>query len=44
MGALFAAAAAWYRRFLALSSPNRARQAANSKRSNGKSRTANARR
>jgi hypothetical protein len=44
MGALFAAAAAWYRRFLALSSPNRARQAANAKRSNGKSRTANARR
>ncbi len=45
MGALFASAAAWYRRFLALSSPNRARQqAANANRPNGKSRTANARR
>jgi len=26
MGAFFAAAAAWYRRFLQLSNPNRARQ------------------
>jgi hypothetical protein len=44
MGALFASAAAWYRRFLALSSPNRARQAANANRPNGKSRAAGARR
>jgi len=45
MGALFASAAAWYRRFLAMSSPNRARQqAANANRPNGKSRAANARR
>jgi hypothetical protein len=44
MGAVFASAAAWYRRFLALSSPNRARQAANTNRPNGKSRAANARR
>lgn len=44
-GALFASAAAWYRRFLALSSPNRNRRtAANSGRPNGKSRAANARR
>jgi hypothetical protein len=44
MGALFASAAAWYRRFLSLSSPNRNRQAAASNRPNGKSRAANARR
>lgn len=46
MGALFASAAAWYRRFLALSSPNRARQlaSANANRPNGRSRAANARR
>lgn len=47
MGALFASAAAWYRRFLALSSPNRARQLAanaNANRPDGKSRAANARR
>jgi hypothetical protein len=44
MGALFASAAAWYRRFLALSSPNRGRQAAATNRPNGKSRAANARR
>lgn len=44
MGALFASAAAWYRRFLALSSPKRARQAANANRPNGKSRAAGARR
>jgi phosphate/sulfate permease len=44
MGALFASAAAWYRRFLALSSPNRGRQAAATNRPTGKSRAANARR
>lgn len=44
-GALFASAAAWYRRFLSLSSPNRGRRpAAASGRPNGKSRAANARR
>lgn len=43
MGALFASAAAWYRRFLALSSPNRSRrQAAASSRPDGRSRAANA--
>jgi len=40
MGAFFAAAAAWYRRFLRLSAPNRPRQAAASKRGDGRSRTA----
>ncbi len=39
-GALFAAGAAWYRRFLQLSSPNRGRRAEAKKKSNdGKSRT-----
>lgn len=42
MGALFAAGAAWYRRFLQLSNPNRGRRAAATKKSNtdGRSRTA----
>jgi hypothetical protein len=41
MGAAFAAAAAWYRRFLALSSPNRGRQtAAKPKRGDGRTRAA----
>ncbi len=45
MGALFASMAAWYRRFLALSSPNRNRRAAaNTGRRDGKSRAAGARR
>ncbi len=45
MGALFASMAAWYRRFLALSSPNRNRRAvANTGRRDGKSRAASARR
>ena len=40
MGAFFAAAAAWYRRFLNLTNPNRARQAqAKGQRPDGKSRT-----
>lgn len=41
LGAFFAAAAAWYRRFLALSNPNRARQAKGSapKRGDGRTRT-----
>jgi hypothetical protein len=38
MGALFGAAAAWYRRFLQLSNPNRGRQAAAPKRSDGRTR------
>ena len=39
LGALFAAAAAWYRRFLRLSSPNRARQASSTtRRGDGRSR------
>jgi hypothetical protein len=42
IGALFAAAAAWYRRFLALSNPNRGRQAPAAKRGpDGKSRAGN---
>jgi hypothetical protein len=42
MGALFASAAAWYRRFLQLSSPNRGRARLPAKRGNdGRSRTAN---
>ena len=42
MGALFASAAAWYRRFLKLSSPNRGRTRPPAKRGNdGRSRTAN---
>ena len=42
MGAFFAAAAAWYRRFLNLTNPNRRRQAQNAKsgRPDGKSRSA----
>jgi hypothetical protein len=41
-GALFASAAAWYRRFLQLSSPNRGRSRPPAKRGNdGRSRTAN---
>ena len=41
LGAFFAAAAAWYRRFLSLSNPNRARQAKGSapKRGDGRTRT-----
>jgi hypothetical protein len=35
MGALFAASAAWYRRFLQLSNPNRARRAAEQQRKSG---------
>ncbi len=44
MGALFAAAAAWYRRFLQLSNPNRGRRAAAPKKTgnDGKSRSAGA--
>jgi hypothetical protein len=40
-GAFFAAAAAWYRRFLALSNPNRARQSKGQapKRGDGRTRT-----
>lgn len=38
MGALFGAAAAWYRRFLQLSNPNRGRQPAAPKRSDGRTR------
>jgi len=41
MGALFAAAAAWYRRFLRLSNPARARQAASPRRGDGRSRATN---
>jgi hypothetical protein len=42
MGALFASAAAWYRRFLQLSSPNRGRTRPPAKRGNdGRSRAAN---
>jgi hypothetical protein len=42
MGALFASAAAWYRRFLQLSSPNRGRTGPPAKRGNdGRSRAAN---
>ncbi len=47
MGALFAASAAWYRRFLQLSSPNRARRAEEQRRAaakKGRSQNANARR
>lgn len=45
MGALFASMAAWYRRFLALSSPNRGRrQAAQPNRPNGRSRGSGSRR
>ena len=41
MGALFAAAAAWYRRFLQLSNPNRGRRAAAKKQgADGRKRTA----
>ncbi len=39
MGAFFAAAAAWYRRFLRMSTPNRARQAAAPRRGDGRTRT-----
>lgn len=39
MGALFASAAAWYRRFLQLSNPNRGRQQAAAKRTDGRSRS-----
>ena len=45
MGAFFAAAAAWYRRFLNLTNPNRGRQAqqaARAQRPDGKTRSANA--
>ncbi len=42
LGALFASAAAWYRRFLRLSNPNRARQASSQKRGNdGRTRGSN---
>jgi hypothetical protein len=41
MGAFFAAAAAWYRRFLRLSNPNRTRQSAAPRRGDGRSRAAN---
>lgn len=45
MGALFASMAAWYRRFLALSSPNRGRRAAaHDDRPNGRSRGSGSRR
>jgi hypothetical protein len=41
MGGLFAAAAAWYRRFLQLSNPNRGRQAQSTRRGpDGRSRSA----
>jgi hypothetical protein len=40
MGAFFAAAAAWYRRFLRLSNPNRNRQAAAPRRGDGRTRGA----
>ena len=39
MGALFASAAAWYRRFLQLSNPNRGRQQAAAKRTDGRTRS-----
>ncbi len=39
MGAFFAAAAAWYRRFLALSNPNRGRQQAKPKGNDGRTRS-----
>ena len=39
MGAFFAAAAAWYRRFLRMSNPNRSRQAAPPRRGDGRTRT-----
>ena len=38
-GALFASGAAWYRRFLQLSNPNRGRRAEVKKSNDGKSRT-----
>lgn len=38
-GAFFASAAAWYRRFLRLSNPNRGRQQAQAKRSDGRARS-----
>jgi hypothetical protein len=38
LGAMFAAAAAWYRRFLQYTNPNRGRQAAQPKRGDGRSR------
>jgi hypothetical protein len=41
MGSLFAAAAAWYRRFLRLSNPNRSRQAAPPRRGDGRTRASN---
>lgn len=42
LGALFASAAAWYRRFLRLSNPNRGRQASSQRRSgNGRTRGSN---
>ncbi len=39
MGAVFASAAAWYRRFLQLSNPNRGRQQAAAKRTDGRTRS-----
>jgi hypothetical protein len=39
LGAFFAAAAAWYRRFLALSNPNRGRRPAQSQKRTGDGRT-----
>jgi hypothetical protein len=39
MGAFFAAAAAWYRRFLQLSNPNRRQQAAKPKANDGRTRS-----
>lgn len=39
MGAFFAAAAAWYRRFLQLSNPNRGRQQAKAKSNDGRTRS-----
>ncbi|MDH4141704.1 MAG: hypothetical protein OEV61_03745 [Chloroflexota bacterium] len=39
MGAFFAAAAAWYRRFLQLTNPNRGQSQAKAKRGDGRSRT-----
>ena len=41
LGSLFAAAAAWYRRFLRLSNPNRSRQAAPPRRGDGRTRASN---
>jgi hypothetical protein len=40
MGVMFAAAAAWYRRFLQYTNPNRGRQAAQPKRGDGRTRAA----